>query len=290
MIFSEGLNPALFTNIQVVSVSVVIPTLNAEENLPHVLPRIPQWVSEIIIVDGHSTDQTVAVARALKPDVQILIQTGRGKGDALRAGCDAASGDIVVMLDADGSTDPAEIPAFVGALISGADFVKGSRFLQGAGTNDMPFHRRLGNNALVFLANFLFGTSFTDITYGFNAMWKDLHPDVSPEIDGWAYEIVRNIRASRVGLRVVEVASFEHERIGGNAKLQTFSAGRTILKAILCERFTSCQRRNNGRFAQLAKYVDGTESKSRTWSTLGVNEYVISQQRDLALNSAADIQ
>ena len=95
------------------TVSVVIPTLNEEENLPHVLPRIPVWVNEVLLVDGHSTDGTVEVARRLRPDIRIIRQEGRGKGAALRTGFAVATGDIVVTLDADCSTDPAEIPAFV---------------------------------------------------------------------------------------------------------------------------------------------------------------------------------
>src|SRR5919202_6678322 len=133
-------------------VSVVIPALDEAENLPHVLPRIPKWVHEVLLVDGRSTDDTVAVAHALWPSIRIVEQEGRGKGAALRSGFAAATGEIIVMLDADGSMDPAEIPFFVGALLAGADFAKGSRFLQGGGTVDMELHRRLGNGAFVVLA------------------------------------------------------------------------------------------------------------------------------------------
>src|SRR5688500_16912424 len=84
----------------------VIPARNEAPNLPHVLPKSPAWVDEVILVDGRSTDGTVAAARQLYPDIRVVDQEGRGKGAALRAGFAAASGDIVVMLDADGSTDP----------------------------------------------------------------------------------------------------------------------------------------------------------------------------------------
>lgn len=134
-------------------------------------------------------------------------------------------------------TNPAEIPAFVGALLAGADFVKGSRFIQGGGTADMTAIRRLGNWFFVFLANLLFGTRYTDITYGYNATWRHHASLLALEIDGWANEIVSNIRVARSGLRVVEVASFEYERIAGEAKLITLPAGWAILKAIIRERF-----------------------------------------------------
>ncbi len=224
-----------------VTVSVVIPALNEAENLPHILPLIPTWVHEVILVDGNSTDDTVAVARRVLPSVRIVKQTAseRGKGAALRAGVAACRGDIVVLLDADGSTDPAEIPVYVSTLLAGADYAKGSRFLQGAGTVDMPIYRQIGNGSLVLLTNILFKTRYSDITYGYNAFWRSDAHLLALEINGWACEIVNNIRAARNGLRIVEVASFEHERIAGEAKLQTWSAGWTILKAILRERFQS---------------------------------------------------
>jgi glycosyltransferase involved in cell wall biosynthesis len=219
------------------TVSVVVPALNEEENLPYVLPLIPVWAHEVILVDGHSTDGTVEVARRLRPDIRIVTQEGRGKGAALRSGFETATGDIIVMLDADGSMDPVEIMAFVGTLLAGADFVKGSRFVQGGGTTDMPLYRQIGNMGFVFLTNALFQTRFTDITYGYNAVWRRHKHALALEIDDWSHEIISNIRAARSKLRVVEIASFEHKRLNGEAKLKTFSAGWQILMAILKERF-----------------------------------------------------
>src|SRR5207245_2960959 len=114
-----------------------------------------------------------SLARRLRPGLRTVLQDGIGKGNALKAGVAAATGDIVVLLDADGSTDPAEIPAFVGALLAGADFAKGSRFLQGGGTDDMSLHRRLGNRAFVILVRLLFGSRYSDLCYGYNAFWTD---------------------------------------------------------------------------------------------------------------------
>jgi len=218
-------------------VSVIIPALNEAESLPHVLPLIPEQVDEVLLVDGASTDGTIEVAKAIRPDIRIVFQESRGKGAALRAGFEAATGDIVVHLDADGSTDPREIPAFVETLLAGADYAKGTRFGKGGLSDDITPLRRLGNWSFVAIANVLYGSSFTDITYGYNAVWRRHHALLAPEIDGWAHEIIANIRAHRRGLKVVEVASIEAPRVAGEAKLQTFSAGWTIFKAIVGERF-----------------------------------------------------
>jgi CheY-like chemotaxis protein len=217
------------------TVSVVVPTLNEAENLPHVLPRIPRWVDEVILVDGHSTDGTVEVARELLPDICVIMQEGRGKGDALRCGFDAARGDIIVAVDADGSNDPAEIPFFVGALLSGADYAKGSRFLQGASTVDMPLYRVLGNWAFVLMVRLLFGGTYTDLLYGYNAFWSHVLPHLALDVEGFEVETAMNVRVLKAGLHVVEVASFEAERMYGDAKLQAFPDGWRILKTIFQE-------------------------------------------------------
>jgi len=221
--------------LETVQVSVVIPALNEEDNLPHVLPLIPKWVYEVILVDGHSTDRTIEVARELLPDIHVVMQDGAGKGSALRTGFAAASGQIIVMLDADGSTNPAEIPVFVGALMAGADFVKGSRFLQGGGTADMPFHRRAGNSAFVGLSRLLFGGHYTDLCYGYNAMWAWTLPLLRLNGQGFEIETMMNVRALQVGLKVAEVPSFEAPRVHGVGRLRTIPDGWRVLKTLYRE-------------------------------------------------------
>ena len=241
-------------------VSVVIPAMNEAKNLPHVLSQIPSWVHEVVLVDGHSVDGTVMVAQALWPNrhvvfrerrrrvsamtpvtherrgkgvsLRLVTQERRGKGAALQSGFAAATGDIIVMLDADGSTGPGEIAAYVGALVSGADFAKGSRFLQGGGTTDMPIHRRLGNAAFVAMVRILIGGQYTDLCYGYNAFWAWTVPWLQLDGDGFEIETMMNIRALQAGLKVVEVPSFEEPRIHGEGNLRTFPDGWKVLKAI----------------------------------------------------------
>ncbi|MBO0683845.1 MAG: amino acid adenylation domain-containing protein, partial [Candidatus Dormibacteraeota bacterium] len=144
-------------------VSVVVPARNEAANLPHVLRRIPNWVDEVVLVDGGSSDGTVDIARRLWPGVRIVHQKGRGKGAALRQGCEAATGEMIVAMDADGSTDPAEIPLYVGGLLGGADFVKGSRYIQGGGSSDLSRLRSLGNLGLTVVTRLLYRNSFSDL-------------------------------------------------------------------------------------------------------------------------------
>ncbi|MGB8816666.1 MAG: glycosyltransferase family 2 protein [Rhizobiaceae bacterium] len=215
-------------------VSVIVPTKNEAANLPHVLPRIPTWVDEVILVDGNSSDGTVEVARQLLPHIIVVQQDRRGKGAALRCGFAAARGDIIVTLDADGSADPSEIPSYIGALLAGADFVKGSRFVQGGETEDMEWYRRLGNWGLVQLVRVAFGGRFTDLCYGYNAFWRDILPYMNLEdADGFEIETAMNVQALLAKLKISEVASKEFPRINGVSNLKTFPDGWRVLSTIV---------------------------------------------------------
>src|SRR3954469_4319188 len=151
------------------AVSAVIPTLNEERNIGWVLERLPRCVDEVIIVDGRSRDDALFAALRARPDIRIVLESTPGKGAALRAGFEAATGDVIVMLDADGSMDPGEISLYLDAIEDGADLVKGSRFLPGAGTTDISRLRALGNLGLLSLANVLYVWPFRELSYGLPA-------------------------------------------------------------------------------------------------------------------------
>ena len=230
------------------SVSVVIPARNEAANLPHVFGTLPPWIDEIVLVDGHSVDDTVAVTRALCPQAKVVTQPGRGKGDALQAGFTAATGDILVMIDADGSTDGTEIIRFVGALVAGADFAKGSRFSSSGGSDDITGVRRYGNWLLSVLVNWMFGTHFTDLCYGYNAFWaRHLDAIDVSSCSGFEVETLINIRAAKAGLTIHEVPSHESPRIFGASNLHAVRDGWRILRIIMREWLGGGWRRGSRR-------------------------------------------
>ncbi len=229
-------------------VSVVIPALNEARNLPHVFARLPADVHEVIVVDGHSVDDTIAVARQLWPNVRIVLQSRRGKGNALACGFAAATGDIIAMIDADGSADPGEIPRFVEALVAGAEFAKGTRFAPGGGSDDITRLRALGNRMLVGFVNLCHGSRYTDLCYGYNAFWARLVPLLGLDAesppppnggrlwgDGFEVETLIHLRVAAAGLAVTEVPSFEHSRIHGVSNLSAATDGFRVLRTILAE-------------------------------------------------------
>ena len=248
----ETLGKPLDNNVSEFRVSVIIPARNEAPNLPHVLEALPIGLHEVILVDGHSDDDTIEVARRLRPDVKIVQQTRRGKGNALACGFSVLSGDVVVMLDADGSADPSEIPAFVAALAAGADFAKGTRFHHGGDSHDITHFRKIGNAALNRLVNLLFGTSYTDLCYGYNAFKTHLLsilelppievksgrnlPDGMLWGDGFEIETLINVRVARAGARIIEVGSTERARLNGVSNLKAIPDGLRVLHIILAER------------------------------------------------------
>jgi glycosyltransferase involved in cell wall biosynthesis len=234
-------------------VSVVIPTLNEAANLPHVFAKLPTDERfEVIVVDGHSTDDTIAVAQALRPDIRIVLQDGRGKGNALACGFAAARGHIIVMLDADGSTDPAEIPQYLEPLFNGADYAKGSRFMPGGASVDITPIRQGGNRVLTTIVNRLYRTSYTDLCYGYNAFWADVLPIMNVNCSGFEVETLINVRVAHARLTVAEVASIEYERINGVSKLHPVRDGLRVLRTILTEYKTAKVSRAPAQVTELA--------------------------------------
>jgi len=231
------------------TVSVVIPALNEARNIPHVFGQLPVDIHEVILVDGRSVDDTVRVARAIRPDVIVVSQTRTGKGNALACGFAAATGDVIAMVDADGSADPGEIPQFVQALLDGADFAKGTRFALGGGSDDITRVRGLGNHLLTTFFNLRHRRRYSDLCYGYNVFWRRCVPVLGLDAaspmpadgsrlwgDGFEVETLIHVRAAKAGLRVAEVASHEYLRIHGASNLHAVRDGLRVARTIQLDR------------------------------------------------------
>jgi glycosyltransferase involved in cell wall biosynthesis len=220
------------------TVSAVIPTLNEAENLRWLLPRL-SGVDEIIIVDGESHDGTVDIVRKLRPDAVVIEQPPIGKGAAMRAGFHAATSDVIVSIDADGSMDPKEIDAFVALICCGFDVVKGSRYCVGGGSDDLTLIRRAGNLWLTRLANMLYGVRWTDLCYGYIALRRSAVDRLGLEADGFEIETELCVNAITAGLRVAEVPSHELDRRSGVSKLNARRDGLRVLRTMMRNRRTA---------------------------------------------------
>jgi glycosyltransferase involved in cell wall biosynthesis len=239
------------------TVSVIVPALNEQQNIGWVLQRIPPIVDEVVLVDGYSEDRTVEIACAARQDIVVVRQNARGKGEALRAGFGATNCDIIIMIDADGSMDPAELHRFVTPLMNGYDLVKGSRFLSGGGSTDLTWLRRLGNNALVRLANTLFLVHFTDLCYGYCSFRRECLPALALSAHGFEIETELVLHAVKANLRIAEVPSYELPRRSGMSRLHTFRDGQRVLRTMVRERVSS----------RLRPVVDPIDQRAlHTWS------------------------
>jgi glycosyltransferase involved in cell wall biosynthesis len=198
--------------------------LNEEKNLQYVLPKIPEWVDEIILMDGHSVDQTVKVARKIQPDVRVISQPSTGKGEALKYGVAAAKGNIIVTLDADGTYLSEEIPMFIEAIVNGYDFAKGSRFV-GKPPECMTRSRQFGNKVLAFTTNLLFNSRYTDLCSGYYAFRKEIFNDIKPSSNGFELETELFINLAKKKYKVKEISHSYKKRLHGISKTRDFRQG-----------------------------------------------------------------
>ncbi len=224
------------------TLSVVIPTWNEAANIGPVLRSLSRF-DDIVLVDAFSDDGTVEAARAVRPDLRLVQRQPRGKGDALRAGFDAATGDVIVIMDADGSMDAGEVEVFASMIAVGFDLVKGSRQACGGGSHDLTRIRTIGNAALLKLANRLFGTNWTDLCYGYLAFRRDCLSRLALDADGFEIESQILAHAALAGLRIAEIPSVEMPRLTGESHLNARRDGMRILRTMLSARFSPRPKR-----------------------------------------------
>ncbi len=219
-------------------VSIVVPTLNEGRNIGAMLKGVREQLSgyryELIVVDGGrhgpSTDKTVEIAK--RYGARILYDD-KGKGSALIRGLNAAKGDVVVMMDADLSHEPKELKLLVDGINIGYDVCMGSRFIIGGGSEDMPALRVFGNKVFVTIVNILFGSNYTDMCYGYRSFRKGVAQHLHLKELGFGIETEINIKAKKMGLKIMEVPSYEKKRAFGEGKLRSLSDGWLIFRTII---------------------------------------------------------
>ncbi len=217
------------------NITLIIPTLNESKNIKEMFLKIPDFVDEIVVVDGNSNDGTRDEISRLGKNTKIIVEKPMGKGVALKTGFENASGDLIVMMDADGSHDPDEIPILLDPVLDGYDVSTGSRMLPGAGSDDITAFRRFGNRIFISMVNHMFRANYTDLCYGYRAFKKEALEKINCSSKGFEIEAEQSIRIKTMGLKVKEVPSFESMRKNGNSNLNSFRDGWKILTIILKE-------------------------------------------------------
>ena len=209
-------------------ISIIIPALNEVESIGRVLEEIPKDVAdEIIVSDGHSTDGTQELVR--KMGYKVIEQKGEGFGAGVASGIEEAKGDIVIIINADGSQNSKDIPLLLEKIKEGYDLVLASRYLPGAGSDDdTPLHY-FGNKMFTFLCNLLYKVGISDSLYFFLAAKKGIFEKIKLKSPDSGYAIELPIKVHQAGFKITEIPSFERKRTRGRAKVNAFRNGLQIL-------------------------------------------------------------
>jgi len=211
--------------------TIIVPTFNEIETIPHTLPELKQVGRyEIIVVDNDSKDGTIEWCRS--HGYNVFIQKNPGYGNGVREAVELASGDIIIEFPADGSSLAEKIPEIVRRIEQGFDFIIASRYRDGAKSYDDDILTAFGNFSFTKLTNFLFKTSYTDVLVGFRGYKKDAYKTLGLDEAHLAWVIQSSIRFATHNFKVGEIGADEPKRIGGKRKMQPFKTGLEILAVI----------------------------------------------------------
>ena len=202
-------------------VTVVIPTRDEEGGIGEIVDAVRPLCDEVLVVDGHSRDRTREIAEA--HHARVVLDGGKGKGEALRRSLDVAAGDVLVFIDADGSHEPSDVPKILGPILGDrADLVIGSR---GTGGSDESFGtipyflRNTGGHLILLAINYRFGVRLTDSQNGFRAIRTEVARALDLQEDVTTIEQEMLIKALKRGYRVTEVPSHEYRRRYGCSRI-----------------------------------------------------------------------
>lgn len=215
-------------------VTLLVPVINELEGMKAVMPRVrPEWVQEVLVIDGGSTDGSVEYAR--EQGWRVLLQKSRGITYAYQEAVPQATGDVIIPFSPDGNSVPEAIPALLDKMREGHDMVIASRYLPGARSEDDDALTALGNRLFTGMINLLFGGGYTDSLVMFRAFRKEIVGDFPPGLPRAGLEPILAIRCAKRGLKVAEIPADEPKRISGARKMHPFLNGLDILKLIFLE-------------------------------------------------------
>ena len=224
-------------------VSVICPCRNEAGNIEHIARRLPSMGAhvELIFVEGHSKDDTLkechrVAAASPEKDIKVLTQKGKGKGDAVRLGFSQASGDMLMILDADLSVAPEDLPSFYNALVSGrGEFINGSRLVYAKDPKAMRFLNLVGNKFFAFLLSCVLGQPVKDTLCGTKVLYRKDYDRIAQgrsyfgEFDPFGdFDLL--FGAAKLNLRIVEIPVRYHERAYGTTKISRFTHGWLLLQ------------------------------------------------------------
>lgn len=213
-------------------VSVIIPARNEENCIGRLIDEIERsLVDEVVVVDGSSNDNTIEEAG--KKGAIVVNQEGTGYGSAVQQGISKSTGDILILMDADGSHDPKYVPDLLSKVEEGYEYVMGSRYAKGARSDDDTLIRWFGNKLFTSLTNIIHGTNVTDSIYTYNAIPREAYNRIGATSEGFEYCTEILVKASKAGLKFAEIPVVERERFAGESKVNALWHGLIILKMIL---------------------------------------------------------
>lgn len=216
------------------SVTVIISTKNEQATIGEIIQSVKPYSDELIVVDGHSLDNTVKIAKDLS--VKVILDNGKGKGDGIKVGIKHATGDIIVFIDADGSHNISDIPQLINPIVDDkADMVIGSRILGGSdefsGTLDNII-RTMGSLVVSYIISARWNITLTDCNNGFRAIKRRVAIDLDLRRNDFVIEQEMVINCAKKGYRIVEISSHENKRRAGESKLKTSQGWKFILHFI----------------------------------------------------------
>jgi 2-polyprenyl-3-methyl-5-hydroxy-6-metoxy-1,4-benzoquinol methylase len=228
------------------TVTVLVPARNEEGNIPSIFQRIPEMGggTEIMFIEGNSKDHTYEAIEKEIPlhpekNVRLLKQPGKGKGDAVRTGFNAASGDILMILDADLTVPPEDLPRFYNAIACGkGEFINGVRLVYPMEEEAMRFLNLLGNKFFSLAFTWLLGQSIKDTLCGTKVLWKKDYETIAAnrayfgDFDPFGdFDLL--FGAARMNLKILDLPIRYRERTYGETNISRWSHGMLLLKMVV---------------------------------------------------------